>query len=338
MTNELLAENSVLLAQRDKLIGEYLDKCSDCDECMAEYFCIRNSLRNNREPQSYCVENIKSYLSWFTYLPDGQMIPKEDLGPQVRIYVATHKRDKYIEKILPYSIFVPIHCGKAIYKDDGSEGYLPELGDNTGINISSRNPNYCELTGMYWIWKNDTSEPTDIVGLNHYRRYFKGNDGKEMPITKESIVNQLVHYDFLVNGCNTGPDRSVSDKDSVYSQYGRIHDKRDMDNAIIAISEMFPDISEAIINELKHSGAMCLCNMLITTKEKFDEYCEFLFPVLEYVDSKIDWTESCRSGYGGRALGFLSERLLRPWLTAKGYSGKATPCINWEQFSGYSWK
>lgn len=28
------------------------------------------------------------------------------------------------------------------------------IGDNTGDNISLRNPNYCELTGLYWAWKN----------------------------------------------------------------------------------------------------------------------------------------------------------------------------------------
>lgn len=28
------------------------------------------------------------------------------------------------------------------------------IGDNTGDNISLRNSNYCELTGLYWAWKN----------------------------------------------------------------------------------------------------------------------------------------------------------------------------------------
>jgi hypothetical protein len=41
--------------------------------------------------------------------------------------------------------------------------------DDTGDQISMKNPYYCELTGAYWAWKNLDA---DLVGLVHYRRYF----------------------------------------------------------------------------------------------------------------------------------------------------------------------
>ena len=86
----------------------------------------------------------------------------EKRKPRLKILVACHKADHAIRQDDNY---MPIQVGKALH---------PELNlgfqcDNTGDNISSMNPYYCELTGMYWMWKNTSA---DIIGLVHYRRYF----------------------------------------------------------------------------------------------------------------------------------------------------------------------
>ena len=80
----------------------------------------------------------------------------------IRIIVAAHK---------PYQmpkddIYLPLHVGHAGKPDIGFQG------DDTGENISTKNANYCELTGLYWAWKNLDA---DYIGLAHYRRYFAGN-------------------------------------------------------------------------------------------------------------------------------------------------------------------
>ena len=78
----------------------------------------------------------------------------------VKIIVATHKnfnepRDK--------ELYMPVHVG-AEGKDD--LGYQK---DNVGENVSTLNPYFCELTGIYWAWKN---LDVDYLGLVHYRRFF----------------------------------------------------------------------------------------------------------------------------------------------------------------------
>lgn len=46
------------------IIKEYLDKCTCCDECIAQYYCIDNYLRIGRTPidNVNCVDKIKEDL------------------------------------------------------------------------------------------------------------------------------------------------------------------------------------------------------------------------------------------------------------------------------------
>ncbi len=79
-------------------------------------------------------------------------------------YVITHKvfDDSFLDK----NDYTVLHVG---LNDNCKAEYLR---DDTGDNISVKNPNYCELTGIYWIWKNVDNDPTEIIGISHYRRYF----------------------------------------------------------------------------------------------------------------------------------------------------------------------
>ena len=166
----------------------------------------------------------------------------------VKIYVACHLRDDNILK-LPYSYYIPIHCGKAIYEKMANkngwsrEGYLPELGDDTGNNISHKNPNYCELTGMYWAWKNDDSAPIDIIGLNHYHRYFAEENSNDLELlTKETINEWLNEYDFLTNGADTESEYECKIEESVYQGYKDCHIINDLDIALEGVSKLYPEL------------------------------------------------------------------------------------------------
>ena len=83
----------------------------------------------------------------------------------IKLFTITHKQFTPP----PDSMYVPLHVGRVNTED------LGYLGDNTGESISSKNPFYCELTGMYWIWKNEKN--ADYVGICHYRRYLINERG-----------------------------------------------------------------------------------------------------------------------------------------------------------------
>ena len=110
----------------------------------------------------------------------------------IKILVATHKQYWMPED----KIYLPIHVGRVEKAD------LGYLGDDTGDNISAKNANYCELTGLYWAWKN---LKCDYIGLCHYRRYFAhAVSGSDMEKKKLAILQRtdyeklLKQYDVIV--------------------------------------------------------------------------------------------------------------------------------------------
>ena len=260
----------------------------------------------------------------------------------IKIYIVMYKPNNEVLQI-KNPIYIPIRCGKALNLfSTNSEKFLPELGDNTGDNISNKNPYYSELTGLYWIWKNDDSKPDDIVGLNHYRRYFseptKKSETENKLLGGRTIKKLLKKYDFIINGIPTDfIGAGDGSSDSAYTNYKDSHIIEDLDNALKCIKKLFPNLYDTIYHEVFYNGAMCLCNMFITKKKYLDEYCSFLFPVFRMLEYYIDFDDNEHQGYNQRVFGFLAERIFRPWLIATGHSGVQGRGLDWEKFSGYVW-
>ena len=104
------------------------------------------------------------------------------------IYIAAHKQFTSLEM----DGYIPLQVGA---ENNIDLGYLK---DNVGDNISEKNPNYCELTGLYWIWKNCNDE---YKGLVHYRRYFGKSNLKIGPsniYTYQEMVKMLETADMIV--------------------------------------------------------------------------------------------------------------------------------------------
>ena len=101
---------------------------------------------------------------------------------KLKIIVCTHKADSRIRNYAPY---VPVHGGKALHPDMD----LGFIGDDTGDNISEKNPFYSEWSVIYWAWKN--CNDSEYIGFNHYRRYFKIN------ITEDNIDNIMGKADVI---------------------------------------------------------------------------------------------------------------------------------------------
>lgn len=213
------------------------------------------------------------------------------------IWVVTHKKYKEIDD----KLYKTIHVGRSLSQE------LGYTGDNTGDNISDKNKYYCELTGMYWLWKN---HDCDIIGICHYRRFFLEN---ERLLTKEYIEDILKNYDIII------PHSEFVLQDSVKDQYYCEHCKNDWLICKQVILEKYPEYIMAF-KQMENSRLLTICNMLITRKEIYDRYCEWLFNILFEVEKRIDFDN--KDDYQKRVMGFLSERLLKVWLLTGNYKVK----------------
>lgn len=230
---------------------------------------------------------------------------------KIQIYVAGHK-----EFASPYDdVYVPIIGGMENHKHNPSLKHF--LGDNTGDNISVLNPNFCELTVHYWIWKNDTQ--SDVVGLNHYRRLYEkkhfGNNLFYKYINDEKIIIEgqeiAAGQDFDFSNLDIiVPGRWRLD--SALKQYRDAHHIEDMFLIREQVKKYQSDYIDAFDFFIEHCNYFHHTNMIIARKDIFNEYSSWLFSLLfPLIDKKF--YSNYKDGQE-RVFGFLSERLLSVWL------------------------
>lgn len=219
----------------------------------------------------------------------------------IKIFVATHKKYWMSDD----DVYIPLHVGRE-EKDD--LGY--KCCDNTGDNISLKNSNYCELTGLYWMWKN---VQCDYVGLCHYRRYFTFFNKKKISVNNgKDIVASREHYEkYLVDKDVILPQKLQMWRHTVYEQYADAHYAKDMDITISVLKEKYPEYSVACDRVIKRHS-LYPYNMFVMSKKNFDRYCKWLFNILFEVEKRVDISEY--DTYQKRIFGFLSERLFNIWL------------------------
>lgn len=206
---------------------------------------------------------------------------------KVAVYIATHNQKVEISE----DYLIPIQTG-AVFSGER----LCELRDDWGNHISERNKTFCELTALYWIWKNDS---TPIVGLSHYRRRFL--------IDRSRILSVLNEYDVIT-------PTPYYFRNSLYNEYGKRHIISDFHILQSVIEERYPEMNDAF-SFVFANNKMLPYNMLIAKREFFEAYCEWLFDILMNVEQKIDISE--RNDYQKRVFGFLSERLFMVYVLAK---------------------
>ncbi len=208
----------------------------------------------------------------------------------LQIFTMTHKKFE----IPSDSMYIPLHVGRALSKD------LGYLGDNTGDHISTLNPYYSELTGLYWIWKN--IHYLDYVGTCHYRRYLVNH--QEKVFTEAEYRELFKTYDIITT-------KRVELNHSYYYGFSEVHHQKDLDLAADVIRKLYPQ-DYSMFEKLVHENETYFGNIFVTSKKLYDNYCAWLFPIFFEMQKQMD--VSSYDDYHKRVFGFISEFLQLVWI------------------------
>lgn len=248
------------------------------------------SILTKRQPQAIREEDCRQGKH-LGFTEACRELTGQEISP-VQIYQAKSHMDR------------PIHNQSAEY--DGRMEYLhsiqvgaaltdcriASLHDNQGDNISTKNRNYCELTATYYAWKHSHAV---VKGICHYRRIFD--------ISVEQMQNLLQiqqEWDVIL------PYPSIH-YPNISAQHSRYVKESDWDAMLRALEEVAPEYLAAYEKSVADGEQFFHnFNMLIAKASVFDDYCDFLFRVLERTEELTTpkgWERADRfAGYLGENL------------------------------------
>ena len=254
---------------------------------------------------------------------------------RIKIFVSAHKPAVFPD----CASILPIQVGAANAEAAGKPLFENTLHDNTGDNISEKNPMYCELTAQYWAWKNADA---DYYGFCHYLRYFDFTTTEHKQNSYGEIIDTAINAESIaeyglddaaiaqaVEGWDviTTPLNNVREFDGFTNlkdhwdadPHLQLKDLRHMYDVLCAMHPDYREDADAVLNGTRAA----FCNMFIMKKAIFQEYCSWLFPILS--EFTAHWDHSAADVQTLRTPGHLSEHLLNIFLAHKQRTG-----ANWK--------
>lgn len=221
-------------------------------------------------------------------------LPPGSRMPFVRMYMAKSHVDRPLRESfsLPGYVF-PVQAGAAC-----CDARVADLQDHRGEHISDRNGNYCELTALYWVWKNkmEAGGPADggerqYYGLCQYRRGFD--------MTEDDLLR------LWDNGVDAVLPYPLPYEPDIRVHHERYIKEADWRALLQALSELEPAYAAAL-PEILGQRYLYNYNVLLAKKEVLRDYCGWLFPILMRTEELSVPKGSERSD---RYLGYMGETL-----------------------------
>ena len=109
------------------------------------------------------------------------MIKKQELSPKIYCLGLDNNLYEEIKKLG----YVPVGLGDNNFSSEW-------IRDNTGDNISLKNPYYGEYSFHYWIWKNELANiNNNWIGFCTYRRFWAKENNSSIDYFKDNILGNV---------------------------------------------------------------------------------------------------------------------------------------------------
>jgi len=229
----------------------------------------------------------------------GNFLPLSALSvgfhmPFVRIYMAKSHVDKPLKEQRPVPDYIfPIQVGT-----DCCDVRVANLSDNMGEHISWKNGNYCELTALYWIWKNKLmvngsvgGDEGQYFGLCQYRRGFDFTEDDLLRLI-DNNVDVVLPYPMPYE-----PD--------IRAHHERYIKEADWNAMLYALEELQPEYAE-VFPKILEQQYLYNYNVILAKKNVLRDYCDWLFPILERTE-ELSEPKGCERN--DRYIGYMGETL-----------------------------
>lgn len=169
---------------------------------------------------------------------------------------------------------------------------MTECIDNQGENISEKNGDYSELTGLYWIWKNKIKRQDDTYyGLAHYRRFLELSEDDLLRLA-DNDIDVVLPYPMPY-------------EPNIEAHHLRYLSDSEWDAVLHALEELQPDYFRAF-KDILNQEYFYNYNVILAKKDVIDDYCSWLFPLLFRIEENNDPNKEKEPN---RYMGYVGETL-----------------------------
>lgn len=223
---------------------------------------------------------MSEYYNSIGLFPGAEVAKQKEKLVDFVLYEVGNHRDKPLSnppKLLAYE--KRIQAGAAL-----TDIRIASLTDDFGDNISHKNKQYCEMSAVYWIWKNTKNAWT---GIEHYRRHLHVK-----PEMLGNEVDAFLPLPYMCYPCTVNQFRRFVSEDVLQLLLKTLE---------FLYPKQYSEYQRILYGQFQYTY-----NLVCARREVFEDYCNWFFSIVEYMEKHAEAVPEIKET---RALSYVAEVL-----------------------------